>query len=97
MVEAGATQTLREYPNAKILEKGLRIFAGKRGPYQKYRVTYTEGGYSVTNVVANYTVFKNRRIYTVTTSAPQKEYDETEPLLQSSVNSFALTTVARPR
>jgi len=41
MVELGAAQTRREYPTAIILEKGLRLLSGKRGPYQEYRVTYT--------------------------------------------------------
>jgi hypothetical protein len=95
MVQLGAAQTVREYPTATILEKGLRLFAGKRGPYQKYRVTYSAAGYTVTNVVANYTLFKNARVYTITTSAPAKEYDETAPLLLASVNSFAIPK--RPR
>lgn len=97
MVELGAAQTRREYPTATILEKGLRLVAGKRGPFQKYLVTYTSGGYSVTNIVANYTLFKNARVYTITTSAPAKEYNETAPLLLTCVNSFAVTTTRRPQ
>jgi hypothetical protein len=97
MVELGAAQTLREYPSATILEKGLRVFAGKRGPYQKYRVTYTSGGFSATNIVANYTLFQNHRVYTITTSAPAKEYAEIEPLLLASVRSFTPTTPRRPQ
>jgi photosystem II reaction center protein PsbP len=90
MLELGAAQTKREYPTAIILEKGLRLLSGKRGPYQKYRVTYTVGAQSATNIVANYTVFKNARVYTITISAPVNEYPETEPLLRASVNSFLI-------
>lgn len=90
MLEMGAAQTKREYRGAVILEKGLRFLSGKRGPYQKYRVTYTAGGYSITNIVTNYTVFKNARVYTITTSAPLNEYADVEPLLGASVRSFTV-------
>jgi hypothetical protein len=90
MLEMGAAQTKREYPTAVILEKDLRLVSGKRGTYQKYRVTYTADGYSVTSITTNYTVFKNARVYTITTSAPLKEYREIEPLLTAAVRSFAV-------
>ena len=90
MLEMGAAQTKREYPGAVILEKGLRLLSGKRGPYQKYRVTYTGGGYSITNITTNYTVFKNARVYTITTSAPLNEYADVEPLLAASIRSFTV-------
>jgi photosystem II reaction center protein PsbP len=88
MLELGAAQTKRENPTAVILEKGLRLLSGKRGPYQKFRVTYTAGTQSATNITANYTVFKNARVYTITTSAPLNEYADVEPLLAASVRSF---------
>lgn len=90
MVEVGAAQTKTEYPTAIILDKGLRLLSGKRGPYQKYRVTFTVGAHSATNIVANYTVFKSARVYTITTSAPVNEYVTIEPLLRSSVSSFII-------
>jgi hypothetical protein len=90
MLDMGAAQTKREYPTAVILEKGLHLLSGKRGPYQKFRVTYTSGGYSVTNITANYTVFKNARVYTITTSAPLNQYRDIEPLLTAAVRSFTV-------
>jgi hypothetical protein len=90
MLEVGAAQTKRENPTAVILEKGLRLVSGKRGPYQKFRVTYTSGTQSATNITANYTVFKNTRVYTITTSAPLHEYGDIEPLLTAAVHSFTV-------
>jgi hypothetical protein len=90
MLELGAAQTKRENPTAVILEKGLRLLSGKRGPYQKFRVTYTAGTQSATNITANYTVFKNARVYTITTSAPLNEYGDIEPLLTAAIRSFTV-------
>jgi hypothetical protein len=90
MLEMGAAQTKREYPTAIILDKGLRPLSGKRGPYQKYRATFTRGAQSATNIVASYTVFKSARVYTITTSAPVNEYVTIEPLLRASVSSFII-------
>lgn len=90
MANLGAVSTKNEYPSAVIIDKGLRYLSGKQAPYQKYRVTHSAQGYSVTHIVMNYTVFKNSKVYTITTSAPVNSYAELEPLLNASINSFAV-------
>jgi hypothetical protein len=88
MVNAGAAETRKDFPTAVIMAKGLRYLSGKKGPYQKFRVIYSAQGYSVTNITTNYTVFMNRRVYTITASAPLNSYAEIEPLLDASIGSF---------
>lgn len=90
MVNAGAAATKRDFPGAVIIAKGLRYLSGKKGPYQKFRVVYSAQGYSVTNITVNYTVFMNRRVYTITASAPLNSYVEIEPLLSASISSFVV-------
>lgn len=90
MVNLGVVATKKDYPSAVILDKGLRYLAGKRGPFQRFRVRYDVQGSNVTHTTTNYTVFQNGLAYTITTSVPMNAYDEVEPLLKASVNSFTL-------
>lgn len=90
MVNLGLVATKKDYPSAVILDKGLRYLAGKRGPYQRFRVSYDVQGSNMTHTTTNYTVFQDGLAYTITTSVPMNAYDEVEPLLKASVNSFTL-------
>ncbi len=90
MVNLGVVATKKDYPSAVILDKGLRYLAGKRGAYQRFRVTYHVEGSNMTHITTNYTVFQNGLAYTITTSVPLSAYDEVEPLLKASLNSFTV-------
>jgi S1-C subfamily serine protease len=80
----------KDYPTARILDKGIKIISNRKALYVKYSYTFTPQIGTFTNTVMSYTTSKKGIVYTITASTLSNNFYKVEPIFIKSIASFTI-------